>query len=243
MTGNTIEVDAVIFDLDDTLICEHDFVLSGYAAVAKLLAPLLGAPEQELLQRLVKIYDSPNRSRAFNALLDPFERADLVPFCVDTYRSHSPHIALTDSAETILGHMLGQVPVGVVTDGPLVMQEAKVTALNLRQRGIEVVCTDALGGRDAWKPAPAGLLEAVSKLGVAPNRAVYIADNPHKDFIATARSGVRSVRLRHEGQLHYSCQATNEGAPEFEVSDLLEINSVISWAKSSDIQINSKAQD
>lgn len=227
MTSAPFEVDAVILDLDDTLIREHDFVLSGYAAVAEDLAPVLDAPKQGLLNELVRIYDSPDRSRAFNALLDPYERPDLVRRCIDTYRGHAPDIRLTASAESLLTQLLRRVPVGVVTDGPLVMQEAKVAALGLRERGVDVVCTDALGGKAAWKPSPAGLLEVLARLGTDPDRAVYIADNPHKDFVATARAGVHSVRLRQPGQLHHDCEPEPGAGPEREVTDLADVHPLL----------------
>lgn len=228
MTWTPIEVDAIILDLDDTLIREHDFVLSGYAAVAKSLAPILNAQESELRTRLSSIYDGPDRARAFNVLLEPFGRPDLVMTCVDTYRSHSPSIALTPSAESFLTQILGRIPVGVVTDGPLVMQEAKVEAVGLRKRGIEVVCTDSLGGKAAWKPSPAGLIEVLRRLDTEPARAVYIADNPHKDFIATARAGVWSIRLRHPGQLHENCTPDIGAEPDLEITDLTEALTALS---------------
>lgn len=234
MTGAPIAVDAVLLDLDDTLIREHDFVMSGYAAVARDLAPTLKVPEHRLLDDLVRIYDGPGRSRAFDTLLGPYERTDLVQRCIQTYREHTPRISLIPSAEAFLSQVLDRVKVGVVTDGPLVMQEAKVTALGLRERGVEVVCTDALGGRAAWKPSPAGLLKVLTRLGSQPERAVYIADNPHKDFIATARAGVHSVRLRQPGQLHFDCEPDTGSGPEHQVTDLLEVHALLQLPDPSD---------
>lgn len=216
-------VDAVILDLDDTLIRETDYVLSGYRAVAQSLADVVGADAAELLARLTEIFESPERSRAFNVLLEPFDRADLVPWCIETYRGHTPDITITPSAEALLLTLLERVKVGVVTDGPLVMQEAKVAALRLRERGLEVVCTDSLGGRETWKPSPAGLVEVLRRLDVSPGRAVYIADNPHKDFLATAGAGVLSIRLRHEGQLHPDCEPQPGAEPEHEIADLADV--------------------
>lgn len=217
-----IVVDTILLDLDDTLIREHDFVLSGYSAVAAELAPALGIADSDIRSRLIQIYDSPDRSRAFNTLLEPFGRLDLVHSCINTYRTHYPQIELTPSANALLRALDGRVALGVVTDGPLAMQEAKVVALGLRDRCIEVVCTDSIGGKATWKPSPAGILEVLTRLDADPTRAVYIADNPHKDFLASARAGVHSIRLRHEGQLHAACEAEVGGAPDHEISDLIE---------------------
>lgn len=113
-----------------------------------MLAARLDQAETDLFARLVSIYDGPDRSRAFDALLEPLGHTDLVKPCIDTYRSHRPTIDLIPEAEVLLARLLEVVPVGVVTDGPLVMQEATVAALVLRAWGVEVVCTDAIGGRD-----------------------------------------------------------------------------------------------
>ncbi|WP_106849629.1 HAD family hydrolase [Blastococcus sp. Marseille-P5729] len=217
------QVDAVILDLDDTLIRERDYVSSGYEAVAKTLEGLLDTPARTLVCRLEAIFDSPDRARAFDAVLAPFGREDLVAQCVETYRSHKPNVELKASAQVLLEQLSGVVALGVVTDGPLVMQEAKVAALQLRERGLKVVCTDSLGGRDAWKPSPIGLIEVFRQLEVRPDRAVYVADNPHKDFLAASRAGTHSVRLQEKGQLHVDCAAPAGGEPEFVVQDLLSI--------------------
>lgn len=214
------EVDGVILDLDDTLITEHSYVESGYRAVSRWLSPQVGIPEQNLLNRLWAIFDSKDRSRAYDALLGPMGRPDLVADAVGTYRGHEPEIVLTHEATLLLKALHPCCPVAVVTDGPAAMQDAKVQAVGLREAGIHVVLTDELGGRATWKPSPAGLLVAASILGVDPSRCVYVGDNPHKDFLAARRAGMYSIRYRTAGQLHEGCQASDGEGPDLEVTSM-----------------------
>ena len=62
-------VDAVIFDLDDTLYPERAFALSGFSAVADAFQDLLGAPV-EAAAEMRRLLDIGHRQRIFNTLLD-----------------------------------------------------------------------------------------------------------------------------------------------------------------------------
>lgn len=60
-----------------------------------------------------------------------------------------------------------------------------------------VVVTDLLGpDRQFWKPHTRPFEVALSKLGVEPKRAVYVGDNPTKDFYGPTQLGMRTVRIR-----------------------------------------------
>lgn len=219
----TLEVDAVILDLDDTLIVEHEYVRSGYRSVARMLAGEIGLDEATIAQRLDEIYHSPDRGLAYDALLGPIGREDLVPATIAHYRSHEPEISLSPDGAALLDILTASYPIAVVTDGPEVMQDAKVRAVGLRERGIPVVLTDTLGGRETWKPSPAGLVVAASQLGVEPHRCVYVGDNPHKDFLAARRAGMHSIRYRTAGQLHATCEPEPDEGPDLEVTELRDV--------------------
>ena len=76
------------------------------------------------------------------------------------------------------------------------MQNAKLDALGLRGAFTAVLITDELG-RDAWKPSPRGFEVLMDRLGVPPEEAVYVSDNPAKDFVAARDAGLRSMRVTH----------------------------------------------
>src|SRR4051812_6149568 len=94
---------AVIFDLDDTLYREHDYVRSGFAAVARRLAAEPAAPpERELYGALEQEWRRNGRGRVFDAVLADTGLAVDVGELVAVYREHEPQLTLYPDAERAL---------------------------------------------------------------------------------------------------------------------------------------------
>ena len=127
----------------------------------------------------------------------------------------------------MLAWCLERGPVGVVTDGPRVMQAAKAQALGLAELGIQVILSDELGGRDSWKPSPVGMIEACRRMEVDPADAVYVGDNPAKDFIAAYEAGMKAIRYRAEHQLHHGAEPSPGAEPDAQISDLGQLRQVL----------------
>lgn len=211
-----MKIKAVLFDMDDTLFPEIDFVESGYRTVASIFGDRFRIPPDELFNRMRGVFRDGDRGSVFDEALGMFG-PDVVEDAVRQYRAHSPDIRLT--AEARDAFFLLKLPVAVVTDGWAEVQRNKAKALGLLDR-MPVVLTDLLGGRSGWKPSPAGLVRACELLGVKPESCVYVGDNPHKDFVAARAAGMRSVRYKARFQLHLSCEPrTGEGA-DAEIRDL-----------------------
>jgi putative hydrolase of the HAD superfamily len=51
-------------------------------------------------------------------------------------------------------------------------------------------------GLDAWKPSAVPYRAALDQLGVEAANAVYVGDNPHKDFVGARALGMATVRVR-----------------------------------------------
>ena len=64
-------IKAVIFDLDDTLVSEYEYVQSGYRYVSKRLEDRLGRTADEIFERLTEL-SKETYSRAFNRLFDSY---------------------------------------------------------------------------------------------------------------------------------------------------------------------------
>lgn len=211
--------EGVIVDLDDTLFREHDYVLSGYAAVIDALP--LGVSLDDGLARLQTIFAGPERSRAFNAFLEPLGKEELVPQAIDIYRNHLPRVTLLPEAQAFLQAARDAHRLAIVTDGPLRMQRNKVEALGVARLVDAVICSDAIDGRNSWKPSPVPYEAAAAELGVNPEQCIYVGDNPHKDFLGARRAGMASVRVRAPWQLHATCEAADAaGEPDVEVDSL-----------------------
>ncbi|HUU83756.1 MAG TPA: HAD family hydrolase [Phycisphaerae bacterium] len=196
---------AIVFDLDDTLYPERDFVFSAYRAVADAFARPLHVPF-DLLQRMQELFDTPDRGRVFNVILAQAgvtgPRADaLLADMIATYRTHEPRIRLHPDADHALTRFRAGHRLGLISDGPLEMQKNKVGALGLPDRLDEIILTDQWG-REFWKPHPRAFEEMSQRLGLPPDQCAYVADNPAKDFVAPASLGWRTVCIRRPGGIY-----------------------------------------
>lgn len=192
----------VVFDLDDTLYPERDFVRSGLAASAAWLEREHGVAG--LLERAWPLFEAGARGRLFDQALGQLglaPRPELIAQLVAVYRAHAPAIALTPDVALLLERLHARGPLALLTDGYHATQQQKVKALGLERWCRPIVYTDALG-REHWKPSPKGFLKIQGELGVAPHELVYIADNPAKDFRAPRALGWRTIRLQRPGGEH-----------------------------------------
>ena len=194
---------AVVFDVDDTLYLERDYVRSGFSAVGRHLEQHVGIVgfghvAWELFEagRRGDIFDI-----ALRRLRAPKDAVDVAEL-VEMYRAHEPQIDLLPDARLTLAslHEHG-VPLGVVTDGPSVSQHAKIRRLGLSDLVDTVVVTADLGP-DRGKPHPLAFEFVEQTIGLTGGQLTYVADNPAKDFQAPHAMGWRTIRVRRQGGLH-----------------------------------------
>lgn len=219
--GSLGDVRVVVFDIDDTLYLERDYVLSGFAAVARHVEDVYGCPE--FAATCTRLFEQGARGDVFNRGLQelglPVEPA-AVRELVTLYREHTPDIQLLPDSLDLLGQLCGRRELAVISDGPLSSQQRKVHALGLSQWVDDVLLTDAWG-RDFWKPHSRAFAAVEARFAVKGSDCVYIADNPHKDFIAPRARGWSTVRVRRPGALHAALEA--DGAADVECGNLREI--------------------
>jgi carbamoyl-phosphate synthase large subunit len=197
--STTRDLEAVLFDLDDTVYPEHQFVDGGFRAVARMLAGENGPAAEALVQRLWALHAEYGRGRLFDRLLSEQGRGDdrdLVLACVLTYRGHAPRLAPFEGVAELVEELRAiGIATGVVSDGLSAVQRRKLSALgSLGQLFDVVVMTDELGPMYA-KPSPVPFRIACRLLGVGPGRTVYVANDPRKDFRGPREAGLRTIRF------------------------------------------------
>lgn len=192
-----------VYDLDDTLYLERDYVRSGFRAVGAWLAQehgLAGFADQAW-----ELFDAGTRGRIFDEALTAMAADGLletVPELVRRYRAHPPAISLLPDADAAMersracGHRIG-----LITDGPVASQRAKITQLGLEDRCDVIIVTGELDG-DRSKPDPTAFRLMEERTGVSGGALTYLGDNPAKDFIAPAARGWHTVRVRRPEGLH-----------------------------------------
>ena len=191
----------IVFDLDDTLYPEAEYVLSGFSAVGAWL--LEHQRVNGFTPAAEKRFRAGTRGNIFDLALRDLDRADLallVPQLVEVYRAHKPSLRLHPDADWALGHFRSIARTGIITDGYLQVQRNKVEALDLAPRVDGIIYSDAFG-RDHWKPSPTPYKKFVELLGCAHSECIYVADNPTKDFYAAGRLGWTTVQIiRPQGE-------------------------------------------
>lgn len=185
---------AILFDLDDTLMLEEDFVRSGLAAVAVAIAPRIGMEAPLLLDRLWYDFRRLGRTGIFDRLLAAYpEAAASVSHIVAIYREHSPSLVLSGDTRGLLARLRTRTRLAIVTDGLPATQQRKIDALDLTSQVDAVVFPWAL---DAPKPSPVAFHEACRLLDVAPEEAVIVGDDPFHDVAAAHAAGMACIRIR-----------------------------------------------
>jgi putative hydrolase of the HAD superfamily len=189
---------AVLFDLDDTLYPERTFVDGGFRAVGRFLAPRLGRSPDSISRRLMRLHDRDGRGRLFDTLiaeqgLPPDD--DLVLAALVAYRTHRPRLrpfpGVVEGLERIRS---AGIRTGLVSDGLASVQRRKLAALPSIAKMLDVVImTDELGPGHA-KPSPVGFRVACRLLDADPRRAVYVANDPRKDFVGARKAGLRTIQ-------------------------------------------------
>lgn len=184
----------IVFDLDDTLYEELSYVRSGYRAVAEFLSPLLGIDPQTIFNGLMAEL-AVGRNLVFDRFLQRCgaKRMALVKQCLSVYRGHEPKLELFPEARACL-ERLQNYPIYIVTDGNHLVQRRKFLALGLGSLVRRCFFTYA-HGLHRRKPSPY-CFEKICKLeGTNPSSVVYVADNPHKDFVGLNPLGYQTIRV------------------------------------------------
>lgn len=220
---------AVVFDVDDTVYLERDYVSSGFAAVAEAVADGADIDAQTLRDHLWSRFVSGERGRHFDSLLAAFPEARStvsVPDLIAVYRGHQPDISFLPGMAELLTDLAGSgVTLGAISDGALASQQAKVEALDLTSFILGPIVLTDVWGREFWKPHPRAFEEVRRRLDVPHDRLIYVADNPAKDFHSPRDLGWLCVRLRLPGQLHE--HAPDEITPDVEVRSVADLAAVL----------------
>jgi putative hydrolase of the HAD superfamily len=103
----------------------------------------------------------------------------------------SPFPGVPEALTQLRSHVL----IGLVTDGDVQGQRAKVRSLGLEDAFDAIVYSDDLG-RALRKPHPAPFQHALACLRVPSDAAVMIGDRPEKDVAGAAAAGMRAIRVR-----------------------------------------------
>lgn len=213
----------IVFDLDDTLYRECDYVRSGIRSVDIWVQWRLGV--HGFADAATKLWNAGRRERLFDATLSRLglpAGPSTIAAMVAVYRDHVPHIRLAPDARAFLASDHG-FSLALISDGFGSTQRRKTAALGLSRYPFDPIIYTDDWGRAFWKPHRRAF-EAVEAAHCGrSDRFVYVADNPAKDFLAPRALGWATVQLDRARAIHSRTPPSEQHHADTRIRSLREL--------------------
>ena len=236
-------VEALLFDLDDTLVDTRSAWRDGFGeAVAPLLEelPTLAASGSlHALHERCRGYTAEEQRRAGDAEWDhewnrlAFRRllgehgggAAQADAAWQRYHEAWPrHLRVFEDVLPTLERLVGRWRLGLISNGLAADQRPKLERFDLARFFPVVVISEEAGLR---KPDPAIFVLALDGLSAVDRPAAYVGDNPAHDVAGAHAAGLAAVWLRRPDGWHDSAGATK---PDAELRSLDELPPLLDGA-------------
>lgn len=186
-----------IFDLDNTIYNEENYLFQAYNAVCnRFAAPEIGHDKKYLLKLMMKIYRQEGRDKLFDKFLSSSGLVlSNLPECLKILRSFSPErqIPLFPETEKILKYLIEQnKKIFVLTNGNPDQQKNKIRSL--LWNGLDSKISFILANEIEPKPSPAGIFHILEITGIKKKNTVFIGDS-EIDRQCAARSKVKFINI------------------------------------------------
>ena len=167
----------IVFDLDDTLYKEIDYVKSAYVFICNYLEIHFGVDLSANIN-----YCITNNNNFFDFINSnlPTGKSFNIEKYLELYRFHSPNISLPLDTQNLLEKLdLNKIDYSIITDGRSISQRNKISSLGLSTRVKKIIISDETGYE---KPHIHNFKD--NSGFISKKRFVYVGDNTIKDFIA-----------------------------------------------------------
>lgn len=207
----------LIFDLDDTLYPEINFLRSGYKEVGRFLHLYL---QKDISEEMFIRYIS--GKNVFEWIIQEYKQQvpELsIQFLLALYREHYPEINLSDEVKLFLEKLRSfNTSVGCITDGRSITQRNKIAALGLTNFFNEVIISEEFGSE---KPNRKNYEYFSQKYPDA--EFFFIGDNTSKDFIVPNEIGWKTICIKDKGENIHKQSFNSDSPPHFIISSFEEI--------------------
>lgn len=177
----------LVFDLDDTLYNEIDFVKSAFRYIAnKYCSSTIDKSYSELFLWYSNKEDAFEKFVAHHKLnLIGITKLDLI----SEYRYHIPDIQLRDDAYLLIENLKKyDIKIGLITDGRSITQRNKIKALGLEKKLDLIIISEEI---ESEKPSLKNYI--YFNENYPKSEFYYIADNPKKDFVTPNNLGWNTI--------------------------------------------------
>ena len=183
----------IVFDLDDTLYNEMDYLRSAYKSIAKELD---SNNWQTLFAKMFSLFRCKEDVFEFVSTKYHTDKTELIT----TYRAHRPKLRVFDGAmDMINGVKEKGGKIGIITDGRKSTQRVKLDVLGITPLADKILISEEIGSEKPDERNYQMIEEAFPD-----HKYLYMADNLRKDFIAPNKLGWNSIGLIDNGlNMHY----------------------------------------
>lgn len=193
-----LQYPVVLFDLDDTLYSEKDYVRSGYREISEHFGNI-----ENMADKLWTAFEKGEKAIDSVLVKEGLYTPETAFYCLSIYREHCPKIAIYPDALNLICSLKAQgIRLGLITDGRPEGQRAKIKALDIEQYFEKLIITDELGGAQFRKPDTKAFEEMQRYFDIPFCSMVYVGDNIKKDFIAPDKLGMSSVYFKNPDGLY-----------------------------------------
>ena len=222
-----MNVKVVVFDLDDTLYDEIEFVKSGFYEVSKYFANKFSLEILNIYDLFLEELSKNGRGKIFDEVFKKFNilsKADIKK-ALSIYRTHKPSISLPIESIEILEYLqLKNIPLYIVTDGNKIVQNNKIEALDLKKYIKKDFITHRFSKKHA-KPSTYCFEKIAKSENANFDEVVYIGDNPNKDFINIKKLGFQTVRIKRG--MFANVELAEEYEAHFHLEELKKLKELI----------------
>jgi len=208
----------VVFDLDDTLVKEIDYLKSAFYEIANYL----DHSNHELYDKMLEWYIK--KHNVFALLCNIYPKTNLEELKI-RYRGHFPNFNEYTYIKDFLRSIKQQgYFLGLITDGYSITQRNKLKALGIECLFHKIIISEEFGSE---KPSIKNYTAFHEFNSV---EYFYVGDNFKKDFIIPNQLGWNTVGIKDNG-LNIHQQDFNlpkEYLPKIMISKLEELNQIIS---------------
>lgn len=197
----------VLFDLDDTLYLERDYVYSGYKVIANFIGEKYNLLSDDLYFKMIEL-SKESYSNVFNRLFNFYDIKidnNELKKIIGIYKNHFPNIKLCKDSEKAINILLEKgIRLGLITDGDSIQQRNKINALKIEKYFEKIIITDELApNREFWKPNKKAFEIMVDFFKEEPRNMLYIGDNLNKDPFGALEVGINFKQIRRKDSISY----------------------------------------
>ncbi len=220
-------IQAVIFDLDDTLYLESDFVASGYREVARHIARKYGCSFRDVFHTMMSVFVTHGRENVLPVIVRRY-LGDGVPLSefVEVYRNHSPRIHLFPGYPGLLRRLRNSYKLGIITDGHPEVQKRKVHSLGL-ERMIDRIIYTWEYGMDMQKPHPQPFMMMMNCLQTRPDSTLFVGDNTEKDCKGAHGVGMKYVHVPVQASVGCKSEPLSADKADYVLDSLYQLPRIL----------------